>query len=186
MATGLKPPFDYSNILIGEEVIYRGLNQQEDNAKSDKFGQVWSNTDRIEQSSMFFKSSVLRNDFDLTGFEHCLPQPPCPWPKEDEEPEKQDDIPQSLFKDIVMSNDGIFSYKFEVLSRSNSQTEIEPGDLLFDYQINQTKLDPDYQSEFSYLTKNGSTDYKGKAVIRIQRRHRGEVDQIFYYVFDLV
>ena len=186
MAEGLKPPFDYSNILIGEEIIYRGLNQQEDQASSDKFGRTWSNDDRIEQSSMFFKSSVLRSDFDTSDFEHCLPYPPCPWAKDkDDEEDGVSEIGLSKFNDVIMSNDGIFSYKIEVIERTDAMDSINLGPKVFDYEINQNKLDPDFQSEFSYLSRSVTTGYTGKAAIRIQRRHRGELDQEFYYLFKL-
>lgn len=183
MANELKPPFSYADYLIGEEIILRSLNQQEDFAGKKEYGDTWTNNDRIEQSSMFFKSSVLRNDFNMDGFEHCLPKPPCPWDKEG------DDLKYEQFKDIIMGNDGIFTFRYEVFKRTDNpdKSGFELGNLVLSYSLDQSKLEENIRGEFSYYhQKVEIPGYTGMAVVRAEKLSRGTIDSTFFYLFNFV
>lgn len=183
MANELSPPFKYADYLIGEEIILRALNQQEDHARDGKYSSSWSNSDRIEQSGVFFRSTVLRDDFDMAGFQHCVPEPPCPWDKEGH------DLTYDQFNDIIMSNDGIFTHRFEVFKRTDSagQDGYQAGAKLLDYTLNQNELKENVRSEFSYYQRTiNELGYRGPAVIKIERLSRGRVDNSFEYLFNFI
>lgn len=183
MAKEITPPFSYANYLIGEEIILRSLNQQEVYAEKKEYDATWNNNDRIEKSSMFFKSSVLRLDFDLDGFEHCLPRPPCPWDKEG------DNLKYDQFKGIIMGNDGIFTHRYEVFKRTDDpdKSGFNLGDMLMSYALDQSKLKEDIRSEFSYFERNVEVlEYTGKAVVKVEKLSRGSIDSTFFYLFNFV
>lgn len=183
MANELSPPFSYANNLIGEEIILRSLNQQEDFAGKGEYGATWNNDDRIEQSSMFFKSSVMRLDFNMDGFEHCIPKPPCPWDKEG------DDLNEAQFKDIIMGNDGIFTYRYGVFQRTDEpgKSGFEIGDRVMSYSLDQSKLAESVRGEFSFYQRTvENPGYLGRAVVKIEKLSRGVLDSTFYYLFNFV
>lgn len=183
MANELAPPFPYADYLIGEEIILRALNQQEDFTDKNEFGASWSSDDRIEQSSMFFKSNVLRQDFDMAGFEHCIPKPPCPWEKE------KDQLNDAQFKDIILGNDGINTFRINVYERTDEpgKNGYSTGKELFAYTLDQASLDESVRTEFLYYARSALTDrYTGNAVIRIEKLARGVLENTFHYLFEFV
>lgn len=183
MAKELAPPFSYADYLIGEEIILRSLYQQEDFSKNNEYGASWSADDRIEQSNMFFKSNVLRLDFNMEGFEHCIPKPPCPWDKE------KDQLNQAQFKDIIMGNDGMNSFRINVYERIDEpgRTGFSMGTQLMGYTLDQKSLDESVRADFTYYHRSSLSDrYVGNAVVRIDKLSRGVLESTFHYLFEFV
>jgi hypothetical protein len=183
MANEISPPFSYAKYLIGEEIILRSLNQQEDFADKKEYDATWNNNDRIEQSSMFFRSSILRLDFNLAGFEHCLPKPPCPWDKQG------DDLKYDQFNDVIMGNDGIFTHRIEVFKRTDepNKSGFQVGEKIMSYKIEQKNLKEVIRSEFSYYHRTVEQQgYKGKALVKVEKLSRGSIDSTFFYLFNFV
>ena len=183
MAKELAPPFSYADYLIGEEIILRSLNQQEDFKNNNEYGASWSQDDRIEQSSMFFKSNVLRLDFNTEGYEHCLPKPPCPWDKE------KDQLNDGQFKDILMGNDGINAFRFQVYERIDEPRKagFSFGKKLLAYTPNQKALEESVRGDFLYYQRPDLAErFTGSAVIRIEKLTRGVLESSFHYLFEFV
>lgn len=178
----LTTPFNYRDILIGEEVLYRALVQQEDFANTNKYGATWSSQDLVEKSSAYFKANVLRADFAIPAeFQHCVPYPPCPWNKED------DSVGHDQFNPIIMSAGGVYTFTVDVHRRTDTGTRsFSIGAKVIEYSVRQENLHPNIRSEFTYYKKLLLVpDATGAAVIVIKRYHRGALDQQFHYLFDL-
>lgn len=169
----LNTPFDYRNILIGEEIIYRALLQQEEFARQGLYGAEWTERDQIEKSGAYFKANVLRADFAIPAeLQHCLPKPPCPWDKQ------TDEVELAKFKPIVTGSDGIYTYTFLVKRLDNNQDIIR-------YTLDSSKLDASIRSEFSYFEIAVLASFTGTASIEISKFHRGTLDYMFKYRFEM-
>ncbi len=169
----LNTPFDYRNILIGEEIIYRALLQQEDFARQVLHGAEWTDRDQIEKSGAYFKSNVLRADFAIPAeLQHCLPKPPCPWDKQ------KDEVEVAKFKPIVTGSDGVYTYQFLVKRLDTNQDVIR-------YSLDSSKLHASIRSEFSYFEIGVLGAFTGPAIIEISKFHRGTLDYTFKYRFDM-
>lgn len=178
----LTTPFPYRDYLIGEEIMYRALIQQETFAgEGNSFGAQWNDaTDGLIKSGTYFKASLLRTDFTIPSeYQHCMPYPPCPWRKDD------DILSEENFKPIIMGAGGVYTYSFDVYKRRDDGTRtFTVEDHLMSYTIDESQLSPAIRSEFTYYTRHVRDSAPGaRAVIVIQRSHRGSVDLRFYYLF---
>ena len=176
-------PFDYRETLIGEEILYRALLQQEEDAASARYGATWSAQDQIEKSSAYFKANVLRTDFSISSeFQHCVPYPPCPWKKEEHA------VSPDQFKPVIMAASGIYTFEIVVHRRVDSGTQsFTIGAPVIRYVIDQQTLQPNIRAEFTYYRKEVlQPDASGAAVVVLQRYHRGNQDRQFHYLFDLL
>lgn len=174
-------PFNYVDILIGEEIIYRALVQQERFAQQGLYGADWTEADAIEKSSAFLKANVLRSDFMIPAeYQHCIPEPPCPWDKVD------DKVENTKIKPVVFGADGVYTYTLSVHQRTDGQNSYVIGSKVIDFTNNQSALAADIRSEFSYFDRNEISQYQGTAIFVIERFHRGNSDHLFYYLFDLI
>lgn len=183
MAKKCSNPFSYSDFLIGEEIILRSLSQQEAFAGTGAYSASWSIDDRIEQSSMFFRSSILRQDFKMDGYDGCLANPPCPWDKEG------DRLQYGQFRDIIMANDGIFTCRYQVFERADDPGKegFRLGDRLLSYDLDQGCLMEPLRGQFNYYHCNTEKPgYSGDAVIKIEKLARGVTENTFYYLFRFV
>jgi hypothetical protein len=175
-------PFNYRDNLIGEEIIYRALLQQERYAgEANKFGAEWDvNVDGVVKSGMYFKASVLRTDFAIASeFQHCMPYPPCPWRKD------EDILRHADLKPIIMGPRGVYTYAFDVYKRSDQDTSrFTIGDHLMSYTIDNSELSAAIRAEFTYYSLRIMAAAPGeKAVVVVQQGHRGSIDRHFYYLF---
>ena len=179
---GLTPPFDYATILIGEEIIFRGLSQQQKMAGAGQYGMSWTQQDDLEKSQAFFQANVMRTDFNIAPhFQNCIPEPPCPWDKHNDELSPADLMP------VMMSNDGVFTYSFRVAQRTdNGTSSYTVGPDIVQYGQNQSQLDPQVQSEFAYYEHQSQITYRGTAIMIIEKSHRGSVQNSFTYLFNLI
>lgn len=169
----LNTPFDYVNILIGEEIIYRALLQQEEFAAQGQHGAEWTEQDALEKSGAYFKSQVLRADFTIpAALQHCVPKPPCPWDK------VNDEVEISKFKPIVTGSDGVYTYQFSVKRLDTNQEIIR-------YTLDQTKLHSSIRSEFSFFEITILSAFVGTACIEISKFHRGSLAYGFKYRFEM-
>ncbi len=179
--TDLTIPFDYSAILIGEEIIYRCLVQQEKFAQQGKFGADWSEADQTEKSAAFFKANVLRADFSIPSqYQQCVPEPPCPWDKE------EDKVDIAKITPVLFGADGVYTYALSIHQRIDGQNSYAVGNAVIDFPNNQSALAASIRSEFSYFDVSEISQYQGAAVFVIERFHRGTSDHTFYYCFDLI
>ena len=177
---GLNTPFDYGTNLIGEEIIFRGLSQQQRFAQNNEHGATWSAQDGIEKSQAYFQANVLKTDFSIPPqYQHCKPEPPCPWDKEG------DDLTPADLMPVIMANDGVYTYSYRVAQRTDTQNGFDIGPTIADYSQDQSKLDPKIQSEFAYYGHSGVGTYTGPAVIVIEKLHRGTVQETVYYLFNM-
>lgn len=177
----LTVPFDYRSILIGEEIIYRALVQQERHAQQGIYGREWSEQDQLEKSAAYFKSNVLRSDFSIPAeFQHCVPEPPCPWDKVD------DKVEAAKINPVIFGSDGVYSYGLTVHQRVDGNNSYALGSPVIAFANNQSALDVNIRGEFAYFDANEITQYQGPAVFVIQRYHRGTPDRDFHYTFDLL
>lgn len=178
---GLLPPFDYSKILIGEEIIFRALSQQQRYAKANKYGMTWSPQDDVEKGQAFYQANVMRTDFAIPPqYQQCIPEPPCPWDKHNDELSAADLMP------VLMSLDGVYSYNFRVGQITISGNTFQVGQTLAQYSLDQAQLDPSVQAEFAYYEHQSQISHLGDAIIVIQKLHRGQVQSTFNYLFKLV
>ena len=178
---GLLPPFDYASILIGEEIIFRGLSQQQRYAQANKYGMTWSQQDDVEKGQAFYQANVLKTDFAIPPqYQQCIPEPPCPWDKQKDELSASDLMP------ILMSLDGVYSYTYKVAQRTDSGNTFQVGQTIAQYGLDQSRLDPKVQSEFAYYAHQSQISYLGDAVMLIEKLHRGQVQSTFTYLFKLV
>lgn len=178
---GLLPPFDYSTILIGEEIVFRALSQQQRYAKANKYGMSWSPQDDVEKGQAFYQANVLRTDFAIPPkYQQCIPEPPCPWDKHNDELTAKDLMP------ILMSLDGVYSYTYRVSQNSISGNTYQVGQTIAQYGLDQGKLDPTVQTEFAYYEHQSQISYLGDAILLIEKLHRGQVQSTFTYLFKLV
>jgi len=178
---GLIPPFDYGAILIGEEIIYRGLSQQQKFAQANQYGMTWSPQDDVEKGQAFFQANVLKTDFAIPPqYQQCIPEPPCPWDKQKDELSAADLMP------ILMSLDGVYSYTYRVAQRSDNNNAYQVGQTFAQYGQDQSALDPSVQSEFAYFAHQSQITYTGPAIILIEKLHRGQVQSTFTYLFNMV
>ncbi|HLF64870.1 MAG TPA: hypothetical protein VI603_13995 [Saprospiraceae bacterium] len=177
----LTTPFDYLNILIGEEIIYRALLQQEEFARQELYGAEWTDADQIEKSAAYFKANVLRSDFAIPAeLQHCVPYPPCPWDKQEHK------IEVAKIKPVVTGADGTYTYGLTVYQRTDSQNSYVLGNKVIEYINNQSALDANIRGEFNYYDNRELSQYLGAAAFVIDRYHRGIKDHEFYYLFDLI
>jgi len=169
----LNTPFDYVNILIGEEVIYRALLQQEEFAAQGLHGAEWTEQDALEKSAVYFKSQVLRADFTIpAALQHCIPKPPCLWDK------LNDEIEIAKFKPIITGSDGVYTYEFSV-KRIDTNAEV------IRYTLDQTKLHSSIRSEFSFFDVAILNAFVGTAMIHIAKYHRGSLSYSYKYRFEM-
>ncbi|MDX1406920.1 MAG: hypothetical protein R3330_02270 [Saprospiraceae bacterium] len=176
-------PFNYREILIGEEILYRALLQQEQHAQSSHYGATWSDQDQVEKSSAYFKANVLRTDFAIPAeFQHCVPYPPCPWKKEEHE------VAHDQFKPVVMAASGIYTFEISVHRRTDSGNQsFSVGARIIGYTLDASALEANIRSEFAYYRKDiVQPDATGAAVVVMKRFHRGNPDHQFHYLFDLI
>lgn len=177
----LTTPFDYRNILIGEEIMYRALIQQEDFARQGLYGADWTDADQIEKSAAYFKANVLRADFAIPAeYQHCLPYPPCPWDKQDNK------IEVAKIKPVITGADGVYTYGLSVYQRTDGQNTYTLGGKVIDYVNNQSALAVNIRGEFNYYANTQISPYLGMAAFVIERFHRGVKDREFVYLFDLI
>jgi len=178
---GLTTPFDYRSILIGDEIMYRALLQQEEFAQQGKYGADWTDRDQLDKSAAYFNSNVLRADFSIPSeYVHCIPEPPCPWDKQGNK------IEVSKIKPVMMASDGVYSYTFRVCQRVDGQNSYAMGNNVIQYVNNQSALDVNIRGEFTYFEMNSLSQYLGPSVFVIERFHRGTKQREFHYVFDLI
>lgn len=178
---GLNIPFDYASNLIGQEIIYRALSQQERFAQSSEHGASWSQQDSIEKSQAYFQANVLRTEFSIPSkYEHCRPEPPCPWDKEGDDLKPQDFMP------IIMATDGVYSYSYKAFQRVDANKGYSLGPSILDYNLDQSKLDAKIRSEFTLFEPSGAINYQGPAVLVVEKSHRGVVESSFHYLFNLI
>ena len=59
----LTTPFDYRTILIGEEIIYRALIQQEDFHQKGWYGAQWDDRDQIEKKRRLLSRKCAADRF---------------------------------------------------------------------------------------------------------------------------
>ncbi len=177
---GLNIPFDYASNLIGQEIIYRALSQQQRFAQGGQHGATWSQQDAIEKSQSYFQANVLRTEFSIPSkYEHCKPEPPCPWDKEGDDLKPQDLMP------IIMANDGVYTYSYGVYERTDHQRGYSQGAPVTLYALDQSGLDPSIQSEFTLFRHSGVSNYQGTALFVIEKSHRGTVESAFHYLFNM-
>ena len=174
-------PFDYGSILIGEEIIFRALSQQQKFAATGQYGMTWDQQDEIAKSQAFFQANILRTDFTIPlKYQNCDPEPPCPWSK------TEDKLAASDFWPVLTANDGTSTYAFRVAQRNDIGNQFNIGPTVIAYSPDQGELDPAIQAEFSYHKRDTGTGYTGPAIIEVLRQHRGTVQDTFYYLFDIV
>ena len=177
---GLNTPFDYSSNLIGQEIIFRALSQQERFAETGAHGATWNQQDSVEKSQAYYQANVMRTDFSIPSkYEHCRPEPPCPWDKEGDNLTSNDLMP------ILLANDGVYTYSFKVAQRNDNTNGFTVGPVIAQYAPDQSRLDTKIQSEFTYLAHAGVSKYVGPAVIVVERSHRGNVENTFNYLFNM-
>lgn len=176
----LTTPFDYRNILIGEEIIYRALLQQEDHAQQGKYGATWTAADQLEKSAMYFKLNVMRADFAIPAeFQHCFPKPPCPFPKDN------DTIHSNLIKPVICGSDGVYTYGLSIHARTDSGGSYTVGAKIFDFVNNQNMLAAVIRGEFLYYDVNRIAMTSGLSVFVVDKFHRGSLERQFFYLFEL-
>jgi hypothetical protein len=177
----LTTPFDYREILIGDEIIYRCHVQQEQFAQQGLYGAEWTEADQIEKSSAYFKFNVLRADFTIPSeYQHCIPEPPCPWDKQ------EDKVDITKIKPVIFGADGVYTYVLAVHQRTDGQNSFTVGAKVIDYTNDQSALAANIRNEFLYFAMQEISAYQGKSVFVIERFHRGNSDRTFYYLFDLL
>ena len=177
----LTTPFDYRNILIGEEIMYRSLVQQEDFARQGKYNAEWTERDQIDKSAAYFNASVLRGDFAIPAeYQQCIPEPPCPWDKQENK------VEVAKMKPVVTTSDGVYSYILAVYQRIDGANSYTLGNKAIDFVNDQSALAANIRGEFSYYGVNVLSQFLGAAVFVIERHHRGVKDREFHYVFDLI
>jgi hypothetical protein len=177
----LTVPFDYRTILIGDEIIYRALVQQERHAQQGIYGKDWTETDQLEKSGAFFRSNVMRSDFAIPAeYQHCVPEPPCPWDK------TEDKVDAAKINPVIFGSDGVYTHALAVHQRIDGNNVYTVGNSVIAFTNNQAALDANIRSEFSYFAVNESSAYQGAAVFVIQRFHRGTLEREFHYTFELV
>ncbi len=178
---GLTTPFDYRNILIADEIIYRALLQQEEFAQQGKFSAEWSERDQLDKSAAYFNSNILRTDFAVPAeFVHCVPEPPCPWDKQGNK------IEVSKLKPVLLASDGVYSYTFKVCQRVDGQGNYAMGSEVIQFVNNQSALEANIRAVFTHFDVNVLSKYLGPSVFVIERFHRGTKQREFHYVFDLI
>lgn len=178
---GLTLPFDYAQYLIGEEILYRALSQQQRFAATGQYGMTWDQQDETEKSQAFFQANVLRADFTIPSkYQHCVPEPPCPWDKQN------DQLTNSDFWPIITLNEGVFTYGFTVNQRQDSGNQFTIGPAIIQYTQDQGQLDPAIQGEFAYFGRDAGTGYTGLAIVQIVKQHRGTVQSTYYYLFEMI
>ena len=176
----LTVPFDYASILIGDEVIFRALSQQQRFAQNGQYGQEWTDADSTEKKATDLNASILKADFSVPSeYQNCVPEPPCPWDKQD------DIIEASKIKSAIFKTDSVFSYELRVCQRVDGQNLYTIGSKVMEYNINQGALASNIRGEYVYFEVNDLSQYTGKAVFVIERFHKGALDRAFFYLFDL-
>ena len=176
----LTVPFDYANILIGEEIVYRSLSQQERFAQNGQYGQEWTDADSIEKSNANLNANILKSDFAVpSNYQDCVPEPPCPWDK------TTDTVSASLIKPVMFKNDSVYSYGLNVYQRVDGQNMYTIGSKVMEYVSNQAALASNIRGEYAYFDVNDLSQYTGLAVFVIERFHKGNLDRAFFYLFDL-
>lgn len=176
----LTVPFDYRNILIGEEIVYRALTQQERHAQQGTYGRDWTDPDRQEKSAFYFKANVMRSDFAIPAeYQHCIPEPPCPWDKQ------EDKVDAAKIKPVIFGADGVYTFALAVHQRIDGNNTFAVGTKVIEFILAQNALHSSIRSEFSHFSMNEITLYQGAAVFVIERFHRGTLDRQFYYTFEL-
>lgn len=175
-------PFDYRNILIGEEIAFRALSQQERHAQQGTYGREWTDADRLEKSAMFFKANVLRSDFAIPSeYQHCFPEPPCPWEKQ------EDKVDAATIKPVIFGADGVYTYALGVYQRIDGNNQYTIGNKIIEFVSAQNALDSSIRNEYAYFATNElSSAYQGAAIFVIERFHKGNSDREFHYTFDLL
>ena len=177
----LNIPFDYSNILIGDEISFRALSQQQRQAAAGEFGRTWDSQDDLAKSQSFFQSQVMRTSFNIPArYQHCDPEPPCPWEK------TKDELSDADFMPVMNSNDGVNTWTFLVAERPGNNNKVRVGQPIIQYTPAQNQLDPVIQGEFAYFERGPASGYTGPAVVVIKKHHRGQVVDEYYYTFDMV
>jgi hypothetical protein len=155
----LTTPFDYRNILIGEEIIYRALVQQEDHAGQGKYGAEWTERDAIDKSAAYFTSNVLRADFTIPSeYGHCIPEPPCPWDKQEHK------VELSKIKPIVTAADGVYTYVLAIHQRADTASAYTIGNKVVNFISDQNALSAGIRGEFNYFSVQALSQYLGAAI----------------------
>jgi hypothetical protein len=177
----LTVPFDYRSILIGDEIIYRALTQQEKHAQQGKYGREWAEADQLQKSGAYFRSNVMRSDFAIPSeYQHCVPEPPCPWDK------TEDKVDAAKINPTIFGSDGVYTHALAVHQRVDGNNMYAVGNPVIAFTLNQAALHASIRSEFSYFAVNEITLFQGPAVFVIQRFHRGTLEREFHYTFELI
>ena len=123
----------------------------------------------------------MRTNFNIPAkYQHCDPEPPCPWEK------TKDELTDADFMPVMNSNDGVNTWTFLVAERLGGNTSIQVGPAIITYTPAQSQLDPVIQGEFAYFERGPQSAYKGNAVVVIRKHHRGQVVDEYYYTFEMV
>ena len=182
----LNTPFDYANILIGNEIISRGLKQQDAyaNARPVEYGMTWNQNDVTRQAQAILDATAMRNSsFTVpSSLQGCLIDPPCPWDKSGGH-----DLSATDLMPIIMANDGTTTYDIKVFEQigSPSGNYIE-GSLLADYDPDPLQLDPSIRSRFMYYAYSGKITYTGKTILVIEKNQPRVATIKFTYLFNLI
>ncbi len=179
----LKTPFDYGTILIGDEVIYRGLKQQHEYEGKGEYGMTWDSNDAAAQTAAMTQGNAMKaNDFTIpSGMRSCPVDPPCPWPK------NTYDLNQSLLMPMMMSNDGVTTYNIKVAEQTGSPSTVYVvGNTLASYNLDQSQLDPGERSQFLYYDRVGTISFLGDAIIVIEKVQNRAIVNTFTYLFKLI
>ena len=176
-------PFDYATILIGNEIIYRGLRQQKAFKRAGDYHMTWDTHDAKIQAQVMKDADTLKlSDFDVPkNLRGCVLDPPCPWPKNDVHTLSNDDL-----MPIVLANDGRTTYSFTVAKQTGTKdTVYEVGDILAEYRLDPSALDPSIQSNFLFYTKSPIVGYDKEAIIVIEKFNNNILQHTFTYLFKM-
>ena len=184
MAPLLKTPFPYSEILIGEEIVYRALLQQREFALAGKYGMSWDTADQNLMLTMYYRAQVMRSSFSIPNeYQQCLPVPPCYWDKID------DRIGINQILPVMYQLLPTLIYKMEIYRRTDlpGESGYQTHEVLFDYSNDQSALDPSALSSFLYYVfTTPSPAVLGPAVFRTTMNPALPQAQQIDYLFTLV
>lgn len=182
--TGLLPPFNYAQNLIGEEIIYRTLLRQRTNHDNGHYGMPWNNYLLNLLNSYYLSSQVMRTYFAIPPvLINCIPDPPCIWSKE------KDELSPDVIVPIFLYQVANQSFAIEVLERTDAadKRSYTAGSSIITYNQNQAALDPGIQNVFFYFEPGQpSSVYSGKAIFRTSQFENENLVNQFDYLFDLL
>jgi hypothetical protein len=180
----LNTPFDYAALLIGDEIIYRGLKQQKDYAATGQYQMTWNQQDAAVQAKAINDADAMRTNYFTVpqNLKGCETDPPCPWDKTG-----NNNLSSTDLMPVVMANDGSTTYRIEVFKRTDDGTvSYQIGDSIDVYSLNQSMLIPAIQGTFLYYEHGREITYTGKAIIVIRKIQPGSAESKFTYLFNLI